>query len=161
MRFLDFKLELFKEPRVVSNPILGRSTMSQLFGNKFGKVMSIEDSSDVYIRLLKQNCGEMGPKRFFMQLVAWFDRELGKKNAICLVGASNKAKTWFCSPWFKIALFIGHISNPTRGESAPFSGITNSTIIFWDEADMGLEQSFADICKIVMGAQEASVCQIC
>ena len=79
MRFLDFKSELFKEPRVVSNPILGRSTMSQLFGNKFGKVMSIEDSSDVYIRLLKQNCGEMGPKRFFMQLVEWFDRELGKK----------------------------------------------------------------------------------
>ena len=74
-----------------------------------------------------------------------------------MVGASNKAKTWFCSPWFKIALFIGHISNPTRGESAPFSGITNSRIIFWDEADMGLEQSFADICKIVMGGQEASV----
>jgi hypothetical protein len=157
MRFLDFKAELFKEPRMTDHPVLGRSSLTGLFGNQYGRMMSIEDSADVYIRLLEANCGDMGAKRFFLQLVAWFDRELGKKNAICLVGPSNKAKTWFCSPWFKIALFIGTISNPTRGESAPFSGITNSRVIFWDEADMGLEQTFADICKIIMGGQEASV----
>lgn len=126
------------------------------------KIMTIQDSADVIIRMLEHNAKhlnylEKSGKRLFIDFIAWFDRQRGKKNTQLLVGPSNSCKTWFSKAWLRLAVYVGKISNPTRGETAPFSGAMESRIMFWDEADLGLDQSFSDICKMILGGQEVNV----
>ena len=45
----------------------------------------------------------------------------------------------------------------TGGGSFPLGNITLCRLIFWDEANMGLEDSFADLMKMVLGGDEVPV----
>lgn len=126
------------------------------------KYMTLQDSADVVIRMMEHNAKYLdhlnnSGKQLFIDFVSWFDRQRGKKNTQLLVGEANSCKTWFSKAWLRLAVFVGKISNPTRGETAPFSGAMDARIIFWDEADLGLDQSFSDICKMILGGQEANV----
>jgi hypothetical protein len=142
----------------------------------FVKYMNIEDSADVIIRMMEHNAQNIPKKdvngqvtkrdgkilywdgkELFLDFVQWFNRARDKVNTQCLVGTSNSGKSWFCNAWVKMAVYVGKISNPNRSESAPFSGAMESRIMFWDEADIGMEQNFADVCKMILGGQEASV----
>jgi hypothetical protein len=126
------------------------------------KYMTLQDSADVVIRMMEHNARHLSHlnnngKNLFVDFVSWFDRQRGKRNTQLLVGEANSCKTWFSKAWLRLAVFVGKISNPTRGETAPFSGAMDARIIFWDEADLGLDQSFSDICKMILGGQEANV----
>jgi hypothetical protein len=134
--------------------------ISGLFGTKTDSTdfMAVSDSADVLIRLLEHNAPcPAEAKDFFIDWVKWFDRQRGKKNTQLMVGEKDSCKTWFAKAWCKLAVYVGQLSNPTRGESAPFSGAADGRILFWDEADIGMEASFADVCKMLLGGQEVSV----
>lgn len=162
--FLDEQRYILKRPFVLDDDENSSfSCLSDLFGQSKGnRLMDARDSADVIIRLMEINCQnvvgkQFTAKEFFLDWVKWFDGARGKKNTQLLIGLTNGAKSWFSEAWAKLALFIGYISNPTRGETAPFSGIKDSRVILWDEADLGLEAHFADICKMILGGQDVSV----
>lgn len=158
--FRQFKDELQNRGRKL---VFNGEDLSLTWGSPtYLKYMTLQDSADVIIRMMEHNARYLdylnnSGKQLFIDFVSWFDRQRGKKNTQLLVGEANSCKTWFSKAWLRLAVFVGKISNPTRGETAPFSGAMDARIIFWDEADLGLDQSFSDICKMILGGQEANV----
>lgn len=158
--FRDFQEELTNRGRKIE---WDGETLETTWGSpKYLKYMTMQDSADVIIRMMEENAKELdymgnSGKKLFLDFVGWFDRQRAKQNTQLLVGESNSCKTWFSKAWLRLAVYVGKISNPTRGETAPFSGAMDARIMFWDEADLGLDQSFSDICKMILGGQEANV----
>ena len=158
--FMQFKHELTKRGRKL---VFNGDPLELTWGSPaYLKYMTTQDSADVIIRMMEHNAKYLdylnnSGKNLFLDFVSWFDRQRAKQNTQLLVGESNSCKTWFSKAWLRLAVYVGKISNPTRGETAPFSGAMDSRIMFWDEADLGLDQSFSDICKMILGGQEANV----
>ena len=120
-----------------------------------GRFMSREGSFQILQQLFALNY--VDPRAAFRNWVCWFDQGRNKQNTMLLIGPPNSLKTWYCQAWEYFALFSGRVSNPTRGESFPLGNITHCRLIFWDEANMGLEDSFADLMKMVLGGDEVPV----
>ena len=118
------------------------------FGTK--KFMSRSASFEILKRLFTLNY-RSDPQNAFKNWVTWFDQGRNKKNSMLLIGPPNSLKTWYAQAWEYFALFAGRVSNPTRGESFPLGNITHYRLIFWDEANLGREDSFVDLMKIVLG----------
>ena len=74
-----------------------------------------------------------------MMFRKWFDRELGKKNTIILVGEPSCGKTLIAKAFMRLACFWGKITEWSKGNQFIFSGCTTGRIILHDECIQPIE----------------------
>ncbi|EFX61411.1 hypothetical protein DAPPUDRAFT_339705 [Daphnia pulex] len=109
------------------------------FGEGF---MSREDSFNVLKLMFSTvRMNDLEAAKLIILFRKWFDRELGKKNTIILIGEPSCGKTWLAKAWMKLACYWGKITEWSKGNQFIFSGCCVGRIILHDECIQPIEDN--------------------
>jgi hypothetical protein len=93
-----------------------------------------------------------------LMLKPWFDKKLGKRNTLLMVGPPSCGKTLFADAILRLGLFRGSILNYAKGNGFCFMDTVNCRIIMHDECEWPLQApEYTETLKKIWGGQVDAV----